>query len=132
MLRTAWYAVRSVCGLVVIALYTVAAASWLIVLTRINPRSRQITPIMRSWGRLFLIVAGVEMQTTGAERLDPDLVRGIGCVRMCHLGPLIGVAIAERPRVCAYRLDCPQRLKCHDKTATAPRCLEPKVQRHRA
>lgn len=72
MLRTAWYAVRSVCGLVVIALYTVLAGSYLIVLTRINDRSRQITPVMRSWGRLFLIIAGVKLDTTGADRLDPD------------------------------------------------------------
>jgi 1-acyl-sn-glycerol-3-phosphate acyltransferase len=72
MLRTAWYAVRSVCGLVVIALYTVLAGSYLIVLTRINDRSRQITPVMRSWGRLFLIITGVKLDTTGADRLDPD------------------------------------------------------------
>jgi 1-acyl-sn-glycerol-3-phosphate acyltransferase len=71
MLRTAWYAVRSVCGLVLIALYTVATGSYLIVLTRINDRSRQITPIMRSWGRLFLFVAGVKMETIGTDRLDP-------------------------------------------------------------
>ncbi|HSR15124.1 MAG TPA: lysophospholipid acyltransferase family protein [Gemmatimonadales bacterium] len=72
MLGTVWYAIRSACGLVLIVLYTLVIATYLIILTHINDRSRQITPLMRSWGRLFLFVAGVKMETEGAERLDPN------------------------------------------------------------
>jgi 1-acyl-sn-glycerol-3-phosphate acyltransferase len=72
MLATARSAVRSACGLVAVVFSTLAAGTFVIILSRINPRSQKITAAMRSWGRVFLIFGGVTMETEGTDRLDPD------------------------------------------------------------
>jgi 1-acyl-sn-glycerol-3-phosphate acyltransferase len=71
MIRWALAPLRTVFALFVVALVTIVLGSYVIVLARISPRSRQITPIMRAWATTFLFVAGARVTVEGRERLDP-------------------------------------------------------------
>jgi 1-acyl-sn-glycerol-3-phosphate acyltransferase len=72
VLRTVWNAIRTGFGLAAVVLYVLVVGPYVILLTRINPRSRQITPLMRGFGRLITFMGGVRMRIDGAERLDPE------------------------------------------------------------
>ncbi|HAX82913.1 MAG TPA: 1-acyl-sn-glycerol-3-phosphate acyltransferase [Actinobacteria bacterium] len=54
-----------------LGLSTLILGSYLIVLLRIFPRTRQVTPAMRLWARLFLLTTATRVTVEGLERLDP-------------------------------------------------------------
>jgi 1-acyl-sn-glycerol-3-phosphate acyltransferase len=58
-------------AIVSLGLSTLILGSYLIVLLRIFPRTRQITPVMRLWARLFLLTTATRVTVEGLERLDP-------------------------------------------------------------
>ena len=51
---------------------TLLLGSYLIILLRFHPTTRQVTPIMRFWARLFLLVTGTRVEVEGLDKLDPD------------------------------------------------------------
>ena len=64
--------IRTVVAVLCMVLATLFLASYLIVLLRIRPKTRQVTPIMHSWARLFLFVTGTRVEVEGLEKLDPQ------------------------------------------------------------
>ncbi len=52
-------------------LATFIIGSYLIVLLKVRPKTRQVPRVMRIWARLFLLVTGTRVTVEGAERVDP-------------------------------------------------------------
>ncbi len=52
-------------------LATFIIGSYLIVLLKVHPKTRQVPRVMRIWARLFLLVTGTRVTVEGAERIDP-------------------------------------------------------------
>ena len=52
-------------------LATFIIGSYLIVLLKVSPKTRQVPRVMRIWARLFLLVTGTRVTVEGAERIDP-------------------------------------------------------------
>lgn len=52
-------------------LATFIIGSYLIVLLKVRPKTRQVPRVMRIWARLFLLVTGTRVTVEGAERIDP-------------------------------------------------------------
>jgi len=71
MLRRILAPFRTAFSMTVVALATIVLGTYVIVLAHINPRSRQITPIMRAWARTFLFVTGSRVTVEGLEGIDP-------------------------------------------------------------
>ncbi|MBM3695243.1 MAG: 1-acyl-sn-glycerol-3-phosphate acyltransferase [Actinobacteria bacterium] len=69
-MRTAFNAVRTVVGAVVVVLYTITVCTWLMVATRFGPAARQTDVIARSWGRLIIYLAGARVTIEGLEHVD--------------------------------------------------------------
>lgn len=64
MLRTFW--------LVIVAfVVTLPAAFLTLVIAAVNSTSPWIDPVIRWWGRSIVRAAGIDLHTTGLERLDP-------------------------------------------------------------
>lgn len=51
-------------------LATLVCGSYLIVLLRIRPRTRQVPRVMRIWARLFLLATTTRVEVVGADRVD--------------------------------------------------------------
>jgi 1-acyl-sn-glycerol-3-phosphate acyltransferase len=52
-------------------LATFIIGSYLIVLLKVRPKTRQVPRVMRIWARLFLLVTWTRVTVEGAERIDP-------------------------------------------------------------
>ncbi len=72
MLRRIIAPFRTAFAMTVVALATILAGTYVIILAHISPHSRQITPIMRAWAKTFLFVTGSRVTVEGLERLDPQ------------------------------------------------------------
>jgi 1-acyl-sn-glycerol-3-phosphate acyltransferase len=72
MLRRALAPLRTAFALTVVALTTIVLGTYVIVLVKVRPHTRQVTPIMRLWGRIFLAVAGTRTTVEGIERIHPS------------------------------------------------------------
>lgn len=71
MLRRLLAPIRTVFALTVVALTTIVLGTYIIVLLKIRPHTRQVTPLMRFWGGVFLAVTGTRTTVEGLEKLDP-------------------------------------------------------------
>ena len=58
-------------ALLVVVLATLLLGSYVIVLLKIRPKTRQITSIMRLWARVFLRASGTDLKVEGLDHLDP-------------------------------------------------------------
>lgn len=72
MVRYALAAVRTVIGVVLLAIVTLALAAYLIVLLKIRPRTPQAGHILEFWGRMFLFLTGTKVDAEGIDRIDPS------------------------------------------------------------
>jgi 1-acyl-sn-glycerol-3-phosphate acyltransferase len=71
MLRRLLAPIRTVVALTVVGLTTLILGTYIIVLLKIRPRTRQVTPLMRFWGGVFLAVTGTRTTVEGLEKIDP-------------------------------------------------------------
>lgn len=71
MLRRLLAPFRTVFALTVVALTTIILGTYIIVLLKIRPRTRQVTPLMRFWGGVFLAVTGTRTTVEGLDKIDP-------------------------------------------------------------
>ncbi|MEE9582061.1 MAG: lysophospholipid acyltransferase family protein [Acidimicrobiia bacterium] len=71
MVRIPLGALRAVVAVTVQTLATFIIGSYLIVLLKVRPKTRQVPRVMRIWARLFLLVTGTRVTVEGAERIDP-------------------------------------------------------------
>src|SRR3989304_2731306 len=71
MVRAVLAPFRTMFALLVVVLATLLLGSYVIVLLKIRPRTRQITSIMRLWARVFLRASGTDLKVEGLEHLDP-------------------------------------------------------------
>src|SRR3972149_7064534 len=71
MVRAVLAPFRPMFALLVWVLATLLLGSYVIVLLKIRPRTRQITSIMRLWARVFLRASGTDLKVEGLEHLDP-------------------------------------------------------------
>jgi 1-acyl-sn-glycerol-3-phosphate acyltransferase len=70
-LRAVRDGVRTALGLSVVAVLTVVLGTYVIVLAGFAPNARQIRPIMRFWGFMFMKVCGVSWEVEGMEHVEP-------------------------------------------------------------
>lgn len=59
-------------AITMIFLMTLVIGSFVIVLVKVRPRTRWVTPIMRIWARTFLFVTATRPRVEGLENIDPD------------------------------------------------------------
>ena len=71
MVRIPLGALRAVVAVTVQTLATFIIGSYLIVLLKDRPKTRQGPRVLRIWARLFLLVTGTRVTVEGAERIDP-------------------------------------------------------------
>lgn len=71
MIRRVLAPFRTVFSLTVVAVLTIILGSFIIVLVKIRPNTRWVTPIMRFWARAFLVVTGTHVTAQGLDKLDP-------------------------------------------------------------
>ena len=71
MVRAILSPLLTVVAILSLALSTLILGSYLIILLRIFPRTRQVTPVMRLWAHLFLFTTGTRVTVEGLDRLDP-------------------------------------------------------------
>jgi 1-acyl-sn-glycerol-3-phosphate acyltransferase len=71
MVRVILSPLRTLVAVVIMLSFTAILGSYLIVLVRLFPRTRQVTPAMRFWARAFLLVTGSRVRVEGLEKLDP-------------------------------------------------------------
>jgi 1-acyl-sn-glycerol-3-phosphate acyltransferase len=71
MIRVALGVVRTLIGVPVMAIITLCAAIYLIVLLKIRPKTPQAKHVLKLWGRAFLFVTGTRVTVEGLEKLDP-------------------------------------------------------------
>lgn len=71
MVRAILSPLLTVVAILSLALSTLILGSYLIILLRIFPRTRQVTPVMRLWAHLFLLTTGTRVTVEGLDRLDP-------------------------------------------------------------
>lgn len=71
MLRAALGVVRTAIGVMAMAVITLTAAGYLIVLLKIRPHSPQADRILRFWGRASLFFTWTRPVIEGADHLDP-------------------------------------------------------------
>lgn len=72
LLRAARDAVRTAVGFVVVVALTIVLGLYVIVIASFSPNSRQIRPIMRFWGFVFMKSAGVRWEVEGSDLIDPS------------------------------------------------------------
>ena len=72
MLRRAFSPFLTVFALAVVVLMTLLLGSYLIVLVKVRPKTRQVTRAMRIWARTFLFVTATRAKVEGLENIDPD------------------------------------------------------------
>jgi len=72
MVRIPFAVLRTVFAVVVQGLATLACGTYLIVLLKVRPKTRQVPRVMRIWAKIFLFVTGTRTTVEGAERIDPD------------------------------------------------------------
>jgi len=72
MARYALAAVRTVFGVLILAIVTLSLAAYLIVLLKIRPRTPQAKHILKFWGRLFLFLTGTKVHAEGLDKIDPS------------------------------------------------------------
>ena len=71
MVRIPLAVLRTFVAVTVQGLATFICGSYLIVLLKVRPKTRQVPRVMRIWARLFLLVTGTRVTVEGAERIDP-------------------------------------------------------------
>jgi 1-acyl-sn-glycerol-3-phosphate acyltransferase len=71
MLRIPLAVLRTVIAVTVQTLATFLCASYLIVLLKVRPQTRQVPRVLRIWARVFLFVTGTRVTVEGADRIDP-------------------------------------------------------------
>jgi 1-acyl-sn-glycerol-3-phosphate acyltransferase len=71
MIRRLLAPIRTIVAVTVMLVVTMLVCAYLIVLMKIKPLSRQVTPIMRMWARIFLLVTGTRSVVEGIDKLDP-------------------------------------------------------------
>lgn len=71
MFRVSVAAVRTALAAVVMAVATAVLGTYVVILLRVHPRTRQVTPVMRFWARLFLYVTWTRTEIHGCDKLDP-------------------------------------------------------------
>jgi 1-acyl-sn-glycerol-3-phosphate acyltransferase len=72
MIRYALAAVRTVFGVMIVAIVTLCLAAYLIVLLKIRPTTPQARHILKFWGRMFLFFTGTEVDVEGLDKIDPN------------------------------------------------------------
>ncbi|MDX1450589.1 MAG: lysophospholipid acyltransferase family protein [Acidimicrobiia bacterium] len=70
MLRTILSGPRTVIAYLVGALATIVLGTYALILGKVNPTSRQIAPVMRTWARIVLWVSGVSWTVHGLDNID--------------------------------------------------------------
>ena len=70
MSRVPLAVLRTIVAAVVQGLTTFLCGSYLIVLLKVRPRTRQVPSVMRIWAKLFLLVTGTRVTIEGAERIE--------------------------------------------------------------
>ena len=70
MLRNSFGVVRTIIAVTGQGLMTFLCASYLIVLVKIRPRSKQVPRVLRVWASTFLFFTGVRVTVIGAEKID--------------------------------------------------------------
>jgi len=71
MVRIPLAAARSVFAVVTQSVMTFICGSYLIILLKVRPKTRQVPRVMRIWAKTFLFVTGTRVAVEGAERIDP-------------------------------------------------------------
>jgi len=71
MLRIPLAVLRTVIAVTVQTLATFLCGSYLIVLLKVRPQTRQVPRVLRIWARVFLFVTGTRVTVEGADRIDP-------------------------------------------------------------
>lgn len=92
-LRAAGAATRTLVGAVVVVSLTIVLGLYVIVLASIFPNSRQIRPIMRFWGFVFMKAAGVSWEVEGTERVDPKRSYVFASNHISNLDPPFHIAV---------------------------------------
>lgn len=71
MVRTALAVPRTVFAALTQGLATFVCGSYLIILVKVRPDTRQVPRVMRIWAKLFLFSTGTRVTVEGVERIDP-------------------------------------------------------------
>ena len=71
MLRIPLAVLRTVIAVTVQTLATFLCGSYLIVLLKVRPQTRQVPRVLRIWAGVFLFVTGTRVTVEGADRIDP-------------------------------------------------------------
>lgn len=72
MLRWARAPFLTVFAITMVFLMTLLIGSFVIVLVKVRPRTKWVTPIMRIWARMFLFVTATRARVEGVENIDPN------------------------------------------------------------
>ncbi len=72
MVRIPLAVVRTFFAVVLQGLATFICGSYLIVLLKVRPRTRQVPRVMRIWANSFLFVTNTRVTVEGADRIDPS------------------------------------------------------------
>lgn len=72
MLRRALSPFLTIFAMTMVFFMTLAIGTFVIVLVKVRPRTRWVTPIMRLWARVFLFVTATRTKVEGLEHIDPD------------------------------------------------------------
>ncbi len=70
MLRKTLALVRAGIGALIVAVTTLVIGSAIMLVAKLNPRSRRIETLARAWARVFLFVGGARLTVAGRERID--------------------------------------------------------------
>jgi 1-acyl-sn-glycerol-3-phosphate acyltransferase len=92
-LRAARDAVRTAVGVVVVVVLTLVLGIWVIIVATVAPNARQIRPIMRLWGFVFMKAAGVSWEVEGLERLEPGRSYVFAGNHISNLDPPFHIAV---------------------------------------
>jgi 1-acyl-sn-glycerol-3-phosphate acyltransferase len=95
-LRAAGDLVRTALGVVVVVSVTIVLALWVIAVATVAPNARQIRPIMRFWGFVFMKAAGVSWEVEGLERLEPGRSYVFTSNHISNLDPPFHIAVLSR------------------------------------
>ncbi|OFW67274.1 MAG: hypothetical protein A2Z12_06070 [Actinobacteria bacterium RBG_16_68_21] len=72
MIRRVLAPFRTVFAITIVAAVTIVVGSYVIILVKVRPRTRLVTPIMHLWARTFLLVTGTRVHVEGLDKIDPD------------------------------------------------------------
>ena len=72
MIRRVLAPFRTVFAITIVAAVPIVVGSYVIILVKVRPRTRLVTPIMHLWARTFLLVTGTRVHVEGLDKIDPD------------------------------------------------------------